>query len=125
MRSEVAIVADQMFPKASLPDIPLASCAIHFRALGSTNFFHIGSGEGFFDQPPPRRVVGNVLRKFPDGMKVIGQDDLSLDFERMTASDALDRVVEHFHDFRLAEQWSAIVGNECEEIAGPVIEILR
>ena len=117
MRGEVTIIPDEMFPKASLPHIPLASCPIEFCALGSTNFLHIGSGEGFFDQAPSRRVVGIVLGKLPDGMKVIRQDNLGLDFERMAASDVLDRVAEQFHDFGIAEQWPPLVGNEREEIA--------
>ena len=65
MCGEVAVVADQMFPKPSLPDIPLTSRAIDFGALRHANALHIGSGEGFFDQPPPCRVVGVMLRELP------------------------------------------------------------
>lgn len=118
MRDEVTIVPDQMFPEASLPHIPLASRTIDVCPLRCTNSLHIGSCEGFFDQPPPRRVVGIVLWKLPDGMKVIRQDNLSLDFERMAALDVLDHVAEQLHDFGIAEQWPPLVCNEREEIAG-------
>ncbi len=118
MRGEITIVPDQVFPKASLPHVPLASRSIDVCTIRSANLGHIGSRERFFDQPPPRRVVGVLVRKFPDGVKVIGQDDLGLDFERMSVSNALDRVVEHSHDLGIAEQRPPLVGHEREEIAG-------
>ena len=116
MGGEIAIVSDQMLPEPALPDILLSSCALYLGTLGNAIGLGIGAGEGFFDQSPPRRVVGIVVRKPPNGMKVIGKDNLSLDLERMTAPNLVDRVVEQLHNSGIAEQSPPLVGHNREEI---------
>lgn len=68
---EIVIVAEQVLPKAALPEVELAA-AVPVKANVVVRQRPAESG---LDCPPPSRVVGVVRWQGPDRMQMIGKDD--------------------------------------------------
>ena len=81
MRVEVLRVTDHMLPEAAPPDIALS--------LSADGFFRRAksSGEAGFQQADSRGEVIVAIRKAPDKMRVLGQDNGGNCLKRMAPGD--------------------------------------
>ena len=78
--SEVSVLTDKVFPITPLPDSTLSS---PFPRRGSPFRIWERPGKARLDQPPTRRKIGITSRKFEQAVKVIRQDDESVNAEGM------------------------------------------
>ena len=73
------------------------------------------SSEQALDQPPAGWIIRILTGKFPDRMKMIRQDDLSDDFERMALSYFVGDINEQLDVRQLDEYFSTLIGDDGEE----------
>ena len=76
---EIPLIANRVFPEPALPDAPFA-----FLLPSSRQSFprREGSGKRCLDQPPSRGIVRIVRRQRPQAMKMIGENDDSVEVKR-------------------------------------------
>ncbi len=79
MRGVVALITNRMLPKAALPNATLSS-----RGTGRGQLFRFWQRlyKGFFDLPPPPRIISIVWWKRPNGVHVIRHDYPCINMER-------------------------------------------
>jgi hypothetical protein len=118
MRCKVAITPDEVLPVSPLPDRSLAAQAAAQVILCLAKARDVLPSEAFLDEAPTRWVVAIVVRKRPQRVKMVGQDDLRLDDERTPLLYALDCVMKHGNGLRMGEQRPPLIGNDSEEISG-------
>jgi len=76
---EIPLIAQGMFPEPALPDAPFAFLLPSIRqAFPRCD----SSSKRCLDQPPSRGVVRIVRRQGPQAMKMIGEDNDSVDVKR-------------------------------------------
>jgi hypothetical protein len=105
--AEILLVADQMFPKSTLPDAPFATLPPNLAApLGLGN----GLSEADFYQPPTQREIGVARRQRPNRVDMFGQYHHRVDRKR----------VAHLDDAHCLAQGADILR---QKAASPVQEI--
>jgi len=76
---EIPLIANRMFPEPALPNAPFAFLLSSIRQPFPRRE---GSGKRCLDQPPSRGVVRIVRRQGPQAMKMVGEDNDSVDVKR-------------------------------------------
>jgi hypothetical protein len=68
---EIVLIADQMFPEATLPDALVPALHMTGRQIGGCGDM---ARKSRLDQPPAFAEIGVTHRQGPDHMELIGQD---------------------------------------------------
>ena len=90
--AEILVVADQVFPKPTLPDASFAARKAHRASqLGLRN----GFGEVDFDQPPTQRKIGVAGRQRPNRVDMIGQHHHGVDRKGVARPRKPRRLAQH------------------------------
>src|SRR5690349_4051127 len=88
----VCFIANEMLPKASLPNAALAAR----QANGAQPLlFRQRLCKTRLDQAPARRKIGVVRRQRQHGMKMIRENDERVDLERIATACRCDRIAEN------------------------------
>src|SRR5262245_3778332 len=88
---QVALVANEMLPIASLPDSALATAGPRLAEwLSCGNLLR----EANLDLVPAQGEIGIAGRQCPDRVHVVGEDEHGVDLEWKTASGCLDSAIQ-------------------------------
>ena len=115
---KIGVVADDMLPKSSLPNVLLTLGMTARIPLDWLMRAHETLREGFFDETPSQRKIGVALRKRPNDMNMIGQYDEGVDVEGVSDFDTAQGVLEESNGLSVVENGSPSVGHDGEKVAG-------